>query len=71
METHFNATKLIPIKNGVRILKPAHFLDNLKVQAILKASGKEAVITKGRNGGTMIPNELWEIFKSWVVLNKK
>lgn len=68
---YFNATQLIPLKNGRRTLKPAHFLDNIQVRKVLDRIGKKEEIKRGYKAETYLPDEIRPVFETWLLLNKK
>jgi len=69
-EGYFNATEMVPVDDeGIKTHKPAHFLDNLKVQNMLKHIHKPAKVYRGRGACTFIPDELKPIFIAWLALN--
>ena len=69
-EGYFNATEIVPeYEDGTKVHKPAHFLDNKKIQSKLQSINKPAKIHRGRGACTFIPNELKSLFIAWIALN--
>ena len=59
---YFDATRLIPLKNGRRIKKVAHFLDN----RLLPSIKNNVRSHRGRNAYTELPIELLEDYLLWL-----
>ena len=69
-EGYFNATDMTPeYEDGTKALKPAHFLDNKRIQLKLDQLGSPAIVHRGRGACTFIPNELKSLFVAWMSLN--
>lgn len=67
---YFNATDMVPeFEDGAKVLKPSHFLDNLKVQAKLEQLGQVAIIYRGRGACTFMPEGIKSLFIAWIALN--
>jgi len=67
---YFNATEILPKdKQNKRVLKPAHFINSLRIGRLFEILHKYPKIIQGRGACTFLPIELKPIFESWIILN--
>lgn len=67
---YFNATELLPKDDkNKRVLKPTHFMNNLRISRLFEILHKYPKVIRGRGACTFLPIELKPIFESWIILN--